>query len=164
MPHYMLIAKKLVITFFLLLFSLPAFADATIKVQLWDNGTEMDLSKNLGMGLGSMADMSKAMMGIKVDHARVARGKVSFDVTNTSTATVHEMLVAPIKTRETKMSFIEAENRVDEEKAGHLGEVSELEPGKSGSLTLNLKPGLYALYCNVPGHFMAGMWAIVEVK
>lgn len=164
MAHHIPTAKKFILTFVLLLFSLPAFADATIKVQLWDNGTEMDLSKNLGMGIGSIADMSKAMMGIKIDHARVAPGKVTFDVTNTSNAIVHEMLVAPIKTRETKMPFIEAENRVDEEKAGHLGEVSELEPGKSGSLTLTLKPGLYVLYCNVPGHFMAGMWAIIEVR
>ena len=164
MAHPMSTAKKFILTFFLLFFSLPAFADATIKVQLWDNGTEMDLSKNLGMGLGTGADLSGAMMGIKVDHARVAPGKVTFDVTNTSNAIVHEMLVAPIKTRDTKMPFIEVENRADEEKAGHLGEVSELEPGKSGSLTLTLKPGLYVLYCNVLGHFMAGMWAVVEVK
>lgn len=56
------------------------------------------------------------------------------------------------------LSYIESEQRVDEDKAGDKGEVSELEPGKSGSLTLNLDPGAYLLYCNVPGHYAAGMW------
>jgi hypothetical protein len=38
------------------------------------------------------------------------------------------------------------------------GEVSELDPGKSGSVTVALKAGKYLLICNVPGHFGAGMW------
>jgi uncharacterized cupredoxin-like copper-binding protein len=39
-----------------------------------------------------------------------------------------------------------------------LGEVEELKPGKSGKLTLNLKPGSYLLMYNQPGHWHAGMW------
>ena len=35
-----------------------------------------------------------------------------------------------------------------------LGEVSELDPGKSGTLTLTIKPGKYLLVCNVPGHYV----------
>jgi uncharacterized cupredoxin-like copper-binding protein len=53
---------------------------------------------------------------------------------------------------------------VDEERAGHLGEVSELEPGKTGALRLDLKPGNYLLFCNIPGHFMAGMWTSFTIK
>jgi uncharacterized cupredoxin-like copper-binding protein len=49
------------------------------------------------------------------------------------------------------------------DKAGDKGEVSELEPGKSGRLTINLKPGKYLLICNVAGHFVAGMWSPFEV-
>ena len=45
-----------------------------------------------------------------------------------------------------------------------LGEVSELDPGKSGTLTLKLDPGTYMLFCNIPGHYMAGMWTTVTVK
>ena len=62
------------------------------------------------------------------------------------------------------MPYNAADNRVDEEAAGDLGEVADLEAGKSGTLTLDLKPGLYAVYCNIPGHFMAGMWTVLEVK
>jgi uncharacterized cupredoxin-like copper-binding protein len=74
------------------------------------------------------------------------------------------MLVSPVKDENTVLPFVENENRVDEEASGDLGEVSELEPGKSGSLTLDLKPGNYILFCNVPGHYMAGMWTALKVE
>src|SRR4051794_29820990 len=57
------------------------------------------------------------------------------------------------------LPYIENENRVDEDRAGDKGEVSKLDPGHSGSLTVPLKPGKYLLICNVPGHYEAGTWA-----
>ncbi len=138
----------------------PAFADATIKVRLWDKGQHM----GMGMGMGMHANMKMAMMGIDVDQTTVPAGKVTFDVTNVSKELIHEMLVAPVKAADVTMPYIVNENRVDEEASGDLGEVSELDPGKGGSLTLDLKPGIYALYCNIPGHFVSGMWATIVVK
>ena len=44
-----------------------------------------------------------------------------------------------------------------------MGEVSELDPGKSGSLTVTLNPGKYLLICNDPGHYVSGMWAEFDV-
>ena len=61
------------------------------------------------------------------------------------------------------LPYIDAENQVDEDKVGDKGEVSELDPGKSGTLTVALKPGKYLLICNVPGHYSAGMWTEFEV-
>jgi uncharacterized cupredoxin-like copper-binding protein len=61
------------------------------------------------------------------------------------------------------LPYLDAENRVDEDKAGDKGEVSELDPGTSGTLTVALKPGKYVLICNVPGHFDSGMWAEVDI-
>jgi len=147
-----------------LAFATPALADATIKVELWDAGGMMDMSKNMGMGMGMGGDMMKAIMRIDIDQKSVPAGKVTFEVTNVSKATEHEMLVSPIAGMDAVLPFVENENRVDEEASGDLGEVSELAPGKSGSLTLDLKPGLYVLFCNVPGHYTAGMWTVLEVK
>jgi uncharacterized cupredoxin-like copper-binding protein len=42
--------------------------------------------------------------------------------------------------------------------------VEEREPGQSGDLSAELQPGKYVLFCNVPGHFMAGMWAVLTVE
>jgi uncharacterized cupredoxin-like copper-binding protein len=146
--------------------TVPAFADSSLKVSLWDKGGGMDMSKNVGMGM--RANMKMAMMGIDIDKKTMAAGKVTFEVTNVSKETQHEMLISPIATEDAVLSFAENENRVDEEKSGDLGEVSELEPGKSGALTLELKPGLCNLFCNIPAHYMAhymmGMWTILKVE
>jgi uncharacterized cupredoxin-like copper-binding protein len=142
----------------------PAFADSTVKVSLWDKGGDMDMSKMMGMGMGMHGNMKMAMMGIDIDKKSVPAGKVTFEVTNASKETQHEMLVAPVASEDTILPFVENENRVDEEKSGDLGEVSELDPAKSGSLTIDLKPGLYILYCNVPAHYMMGMWTVVKVE
>jgi uncharacterized cupredoxin-like copper-binding protein len=142
----------------------PAFADATVNVSLWDKGGMMDMSKSMGMGMGMHGNMTMAMMGIKTDQMEVPAGNVTFKVINDSKETVHEMLVIPVADENAVLPFVEAENRVDEEASGDLGEVSELEPGKAGELTLELKPGTYMLMCNVPGHYMAGMWTMIKVK
>lgn len=147
----------------------PALAaDSTIKVSLWDRGAmPMDPRSargmmGLGMGAGG-ARMPMAHMGIEVSTAKVRAGVVTFDVKNDSTTMVHEMVISPIKSDQTPLPYNKAEGRVDEDAAGHLGEVAELEPGKSGSLKLTLKPGRYILYCNIAGHYALGMWTLLSV-
>jgi uncharacterized cupredoxin-like copper-binding protein len=114
--------------------------------------------------MGMHGDMKKAPMGIKINKKTVPHGKVTFEVKNVGKELLHEMLVAPIKDENTALPYIDKEYRANEEASGDLGEVSELEPGKSGALTLDLKPGLYLLFCNVPGHYAAGMWTTIKVK
>lgn len=142
----------------------PALADAVVKASLLDKGGEMDMSKSMGLGMGMKADMKMAIMSIEIDQKSVPAGKVTFEVTNVSKETIHEMLVAPVADENAVLPFVENENRVDEEKTADLGEVSELEPGKSGALTVEMKPGFYILYCNIPGHYMAGMWTTLKVE
>ncbi len=147
----------------------PAFADATVNVSLWSKDGMTDMSTNMMLGMGMKHHMeghmkAMAMMGITTDVQAVPAGKVTFAVTNTAKDMQHEMLVAPIKDENTVLPFVENENRVDEEASGDLGEVSELDAGKSGALTLDLKPGLYILYCNIPGHYAWGMWTTIKVE
>jgi uncharacterized cupredoxin-like copper-binding protein len=138
-----------------------SFADTTVNVSLWDKGADVDMPT--GLGIGMSGDMSKATMGVKAVPNRAKAGIITFRVKNDSKDTIHEMLVIPIADENTQLPFIADENRVDEEGAHDLGEVAELDPGASGSLTLDLKAGTYALVCNVAGHFMAGMWTIFTV-
>jgi uncharacterized cupredoxin-like copper-binding protein len=97
-------------------------------------------------------------MGITASPGTVKAGQVTFNVKNDSKDTVHEMIVMYLADPGKPLPYLEAENRVDEDKAGDKGEVSELDPGKSGALTVELKAGKYLLICNVPGHYGAGMW------
>jgi len=141
----------------------PALAAGdVVKVSLTETSADMDLTMKLGMATGG--DMKKATMFLKADPATVKAGEVTFQVSNDSKTVVHEMILAGIADAAKPMPYNDNENRVDEDKAGDLGEVSELDPGKTGTLTVTLKPGTYLLYCNVPGHYMAGMWATITAK
>ncbi|RUX97263.1 MULTISPECIES: plastocyanin/azurin family copper-binding protein [unclassified Mesorhizobium] len=147
----------------LLAASAPAFANTIVNVKLWDKDGVANPDAKMGMGMP--ANMSMATMRIKLDQTVVLAGKVTFEVQNSSKDTVHEMIVVPVSdAKRTTLPYVPNENRVNEDAAGHLGEVSELDPGKTGSLTLDLKPGNYAVFCNIPGHFMNGMWATILVK
>ena len=56
---------------------------------------------------------------------------------------------------------------VDDQKAhadfDHLGEVEGIDIGQHKSMTLDLQPGRYVLYCNMDGHYLAGMTAQLTV-
>ncbi len=42
--------------------------------------------------------------------------------------------------------------------------IPTLDPGKSATLTLDLKPGTYTYRCNIPGHDLLGMKGMLTVK
>ena len=73
--------------------------------------------------------------------------------------TVHEMIVMYLANPGKPLRLIDAEGRVDEDKAGDKGEVSELDAGASGALYRQPQGRKYLLICNVPGHYGAGMWS-----
>lgn len=141
-----------------------SYAATTVIVSLKDNGQTLDLSKNMGLTIEKHPDMKMAPMSITINVQKVSHGTVTFKVVNASKETIHEMILSPIKDENVALPYIDTENRVDEEKAEHLGEVSELDPGKKGELTVDLKPGSYILYCNLPGHYGAGMWTTLKVE
>jgi uncharacterized cupredoxin-like copper-binding protein len=162
-----LLLKKLLLPVAILVMAVAAAgpsqaAGSVVNLALWDKGADMTQATNLGLGMGG--DMSKATMGISATPDTVKPGEVTFEVLNASKDTIHEMIVAKVKDIKKPLPYIANEERVDEDKEGDLGEVSELDPGKSGALRLELKPGTYILYCNVPGHYAAGMWTIFTVK
>jgi uncharacterized cupredoxin-like copper-binding protein len=140
-----------------------AKAATTVNVTLWDKGASANMATDLGMNMNGH-DMSKATMGVRAVPSAVKAGEVTFEVINNSSETIHEMIVVPVHDSKKPLPYLNAESRVDEDAAGHLGEVSELDPGKKGALRLTLAPGKYVLFCNIPGHFANGMWTEVTVQ
>jgi uncharacterized cupredoxin-like copper-binding protein len=143
-------------------------AENIVKVSLWDRGPHSldafgnGMMRGMGMGMGTK-DMPMAMLGITAEPGSVKAGRVTFEVTNSSKDMIHEMVVSPVADPSKPLPYDKSLAKVDEDAAGHLGEVSELSPGQSGSLSLSLKPGTYILYCNVPGHYALGMWTLITV-
>lgn len=111
-----------------------------------------------------MVTMSNAPDGtqsLRIDRSQVPAGPVRFVVRNLSADTVHELLVA--KAPAGPLPMARTSSRVDERKLEGLEELGDLGPGRSGSLSMRLRPGRYVLFCNEPGHFVAGMHAELTV-
>ena len=97
-------------------------------------------------------------MNVVPDPTSVKAGKVTFDVNNGGQLP-HEMVV--IKT-DKKADALGSGTTVPE--TGSVGETGDIAGGKTKSLTLSLKPGHYALICNIAGHYAAGMHADFDVS
>jgi len=89
--------------------------------------------------------------------ASVDAGAIEFDATNNSKTMVHELAVLKVK---------------DDGTFENMGEVEDIDPGGSGSVTLNLAAGKYQVACLiVPGeagstvdHYQQGMHTDFTVK
>lgn len=114
---------------------------ATVKVSLQDPSTEPRV----------------ASMHIAVDRDSVPAGRVTFRAINQSKDQVHELIVVRTEPGQAELPYDEKKAEVVEKRIRHLGEIADLKPGRSGTMTLNLKPGSYRLICNQPGHYKAGM-------
>lgn len=141
-----------------------AFAETVLKITLIDKMGGGDLGKPLGLGMGMHAEMAQAKMGIAANPKTALPGMVRFDVTNLASSLVHEVEVARINDESQVLAYDQSRNKVDIEGLQTLGAVSEIMPNKSATLILDLAPGKYLLFCNVAGHYMAGMWTVIAVK
>ncbi len=93
---------------------------------------------------------------------KAAAGEVTFKVENAGKIK-HEFVV--IKTPK-PADALDKGDEADE--TGAVDEIGDIEPGGTQSLKVTLKPGHYALICNLPGHYKPsgenGMLADVTVR
>jgi len=125
--------------------AVPAAADATIKVDMWDK--------------------PDGSQGMDLSATTVKAGEVTFEVTNVSkNDEEHEFLIAKTDLAPEQLPTTQAGARIQESKLPDLQELGDLEPGENGTLTVDLTPGKYLLFCNEEGHFAAGMYAYLTVE
>jgi uncharacterized cupredoxin-like copper-binding protein len=96
-------------------------------------------------------------MHIALDRDSAPAGKVTFRAVNESKDQVHELIVVRTESAQAALPYDEKKAEVIEKRIHHLGEIADLKPGRSGAMTLSLRPGAYLLICNQPGHYKAGM-------
>lgn len=97
-------------------------------------------------GTGSTVTVTLTEWTLVLDKTSVPAGTVTFSVTNAGTQFQHEMVV--LKTDLDPASLpVDSTGKVDE--ATSVGEVSELDMGATGSVTLDLTAGKYVLICNI---------------
>jgi len=114
-------------------------------------------AQSLGIKLQDPStDSSIAHMRIVLDQDTIKPGRVTLHADNQSKNLVHEVIIG--RDDEAKQLPMDAKHdRVIESRVRRLGEIADLAPGKTGKLSLNLKPGNYVLFCNQPGHYQDGM-------
>jgi len=93
---------------------------------------------------------------IKLSTVAASAGDVTFKIRNDSSAEVHELVVLRTDLPADKLT-LGADGAVDEEAFESAGEQGDIAAAKNADLTLKLTPGHYALICNQPGHYAAGM-------
>jgi uncharacterized cupredoxin-like copper-binding protein len=77
---------------------------------------------------------------------------------------MHELVVAATDLPADKLPRL-ANGTVDVENPGFrlLGEAEGIDMGDHAGLTVRLRPGHYVMFCNMQGHYEAGMAADVTV-
>jgi uncharacterized cupredoxin-like copper-binding protein len=105
----------------------------------------------------STAQVVVTEMNVSAKPAVVQAGKVTFVVRNAGKIE-HELVVVR-GAGKLPVSHFKAN-----EAGRDLGEIEDIEPGKTKRLTLTLKAGKYTLICNVAGHYMLGMHSVLTVR
>ncbi|MFF4583755.1 hypothetical protein ACFY15_36210 [Streptomyces sp. NPDC001373] len=141
--------------------SAPALPGQVVDVTASDMGPGM---------MGGTPGYGMRMMRLVARPATVTAGVVSLRVLNTG-AMAHEVVVLPLPSGQgIGERPIGPAGKVSE--AGSLGEASRscaageghgIAPGTMAWTTLTLRPGRYELVCNLPGHYLAGMYTELDV-
>ena len=102
-----------------------------------------------------------ALMGAALLLAAAAVGLVSLagSLGTNDGAIRHELVV--IRTDKWAGGLLKGKEASE---AGAVDEIGDLPSGATKRLALNLKPGHYALICNLPGHYKGGMFADFTVR
>ncbi len=97
---------------------------------------------------------------IQLDSTSVPAGEVVFDIDNQGPST-HEFVV--VQSDKAADALPTADGDVDEDGVEAIDEVEDIESDATPSLTVDLDPGHYVVFCNLPGHYKQGMSAEITV-
>ncbi|MEX3925091.1 sulfocyanin-like copper-binding protein [Paraburkholderia sp. BR10936] len=93
---------------------------------------------------------------IQLGTHNVSAGRITLEVRNAADNNMeHELVV--LKTDLPDDALPVSKGEVLERRLNKIGEVEGIAPGKSKRVSFRLAPGHYALICNKPGHYAAGM-------
>jgi len=101
---------------------------------------------------------------VAIDAAEAKAGDVKFTMKNEG-AVPHEFIIVKTEFAPGKIP-LGPDNRFNEDGEGVFvpGEISEWQPGTTGTVTLKLDAGNYQLLCNIAGHYANGMFTQLKVS
>lgn len=99
--------------------------------------------------------------GVAATPASVPAGKVAFAVQNTGVSP-HEFLVVKSDLAPDSLPQVN-QKQVDEKQVQVVGKTEPFDGGSKRALTVDVQPGRYVLLCNVPSHYISGMYTAFTV-
>ena len=129
---------------------------ATPRAQSAKAPSGMPMMGGSGAAQGAISTVKVELgeMYVKPSVSSVQAGKVEFVARNVGSV-AHELMVERMPIQ------MDASGMPPEDAA--MGMIDEMGPMHGGRMTLRLKPGKYALFCNVPGHYAAGQQTTLTV-
>lgn len=115
---------------------------------------------------GGEADLSVTLRddGITLTPESAAAGDLTLESTNEG-AKIHEFEVFAVPEGVDANALpVEGRTAPADEMLDLVDEVEDIAPGTSASLNVSLDPGTYAVICNLPDHYAAGMHATFTVE
>jgi uncharacterized cupredoxin-like copper-binding protein len=111
---------------------------------------------------GTPVDVTLKDFSITPTAQTVRAGDIVVRVSNEAPVT-HEFVVVRTDLPADGLPIAPDGLSVNEEWLSHVGEVPENPAGGTKDLVLNLPPGQYVFFCNLEGHYLGGMHAVLEV-
>lgn len=107
---------------------------------------------------GTKVDATLKDFQIKLSKPSVSSGDITFKLKNDGPSS-HEFIVAKTDLTSDKLPYDEAKAIVTEDSTQltEIDKKTDIASGASDSLTVNLPPGHYVLFCNLPAHYVQGM-------
>lgn len=93
--------------------------------------------------------------------ASLAAGKVTFAVQNAGVSP-HEFVVVKSDLAPDSLPQVN-QKTVDEKQVQVVGKIDPFDGGSKRELAVDLQPGRYVLLCNVPSHYISGMYTAFTV-
>lgn len=94
----------------------------------------------------------------------IPAGQVTLHITNNG-AIQHELLVFKSNLAPSQYPMADGGIAEDDPSIAKVSDGDNIDPGATQTRTVDLStPGTYLFVCNIPGHFMAGMWQQITVQ
>lgn len=99
--------------------------------------------------------------GVATTPASAPAGKVTFAVRNNGVSP-HEFVVVKSDLAPESLPQVN-QKQVDEKQVQVVGKTEPFDGGSKRELTVDVQPGRYVLQCNVPSHYISGMYTAFTV-
>jgi len=113
---------------------------------------------------GKLVSVRESDFKLTTDTVLVHAGLVTFRVHNSGPST-HEFNVdrTDLAADALPLQANGLSVNEDSKRMHRVGDMDGLRLGTTHDLTLRLTPGHYVVYCNLEGHYLGGMYALLEV-